>query len=260
MKLSCKAEQDEFTAKISEAFDFDFEGEIVTEIRDLPELPEDYSIGVIVGPSGSGKSTLLKTIGTQAAPFWGNNSVASHFKNPDEMIERFGAVGFNSMPQWCLPFNKLSNGEQFRCDLARRLEDGAIIDEYTSVVNREVAKSASHALRRYVDKHNLKKIVLASCHYDILEWVRPDWVFNTMSGEFHSGRYLQRPEIKIDVYRGNWRLWETFKKFHYLSAKLNKASHCYGAFWGDQLVGFVAVLAMHYDKKRLASFTHGCFA
>ena len=38
MKLSCKAEQDEFTAKISEAFDFDFDGEIVTEIRDLPEL------------------------------------------------------------------------------------------------------------------------------------------------------------------------------------------------------------------------------
>ena len=244
MKLSCKAKQDEFTAKISEAFDFDFDGEIVTEIRDLPELPEDYSIGVIVGPSGSGKSTLLNTIGTQNAPLWGNRSVGSHFENPDEMVERFGAVGFNSMPQWCLPFDKLSNGEQFRCDLARRLEDGAIIDEYTSVVNREVAKSASHALRRYVAKHNLKKIVLASCHYDILEWVRPDWVFNTMSGEFHSGRYLQRPQIKIDVYRGNWRLWETFKKFHYLSAKLNKASHCYGAFWGDQLVGFVAVLAM----------------
>ncbi len=63
MKLSCKAEQDEFTAKISEAFDFDFDGEIVTEIRDLPDLPEDYSIGVIVGPSGGGKSTILKTIG-----------------------------------------------------------------------------------------------------------------------------------------------------------------------------------------------------
>ena len=80
MKLSCKAKQDEFTAKISEAFDFDFDGEIVTEIRDLPELPEDYSIGVIVGPSGSGKSTLLNTIGTQNAPLWGNRSVGSHLK------------------------------------------------------------------------------------------------------------------------------------------------------------------------------------
>ena len=233
MKLSCKAKQDEFTSKISEAFDFDFDGEIVTEIRDLPELPTSYALGAIVGPSGSGKTTLLKTIGEIERPEWSGESVGSHFENPDDMIEMFGAVGFNSMPQWCLPYHVLSNGEQFRCDLARKLKSGALIDEYTSVVNREVAKSASNALRRYIDKYNLKQIVLASCHYDILEWVRPDWVFNTMNGEFHSGRSLRRPKIKIDVYRGNWRLWETFKKFHYLSAKMNKASHCYAAFWGD---------------------------
>ena len=158
MKLSCKAKQDEFTAKISEAFDFDFEGEIVTEIRDLPELPNDYAVGAIVGPSGSGKSTILKTIGEIEEPEWGKDSVGSHFNDPDDMIEKFGAVGFNSMPQWCLPYHALSNGEQFRCDLARKLKSGSLIDEYTSVVNREVAKSASHALRRYIDKHKLKKL------------------------------------------------------------------------------------------------------
>lgn len=244
MKLTCKAKQDAFTARISESFDFDFDGEITTEIRDLPELPDSYSIGVIVGPSGSGKSTLLQTVGEIEEPKWGKGSVGSHFDDPDDMVEKFGAVGFSSMPQWCLPYRVLSNGEKFRCDLARKLKDGALIDEYTSVVNREVAKSASSALRRHVDKHNLKKITLATCHYDILEWVQPDWVFNTMNGEFYSGRRLRRPQVKIDVYRGNWRLWDTFKKFHYLSAKMNKASHCYAAFWGDQLVGFVAVLAM----------------
>jgi hypothetical protein len=29
-----------------------------------------------------------------------------------------------------------------------------------------------------------KKIVLLSCHYDIVEWLQPDWVFDTGTGEF----------------------------------------------------------------------------
>ena len=51
------------------------------------------------------------------------------------------------------------------------------IDEYTSVVNRDVAKSMSFALQRYIRKHNIK-VVIASCHYDIIEWLTPDWVYN----------------------------------------------------------------------------------
>ena len=58
-------------------------------------------------------------------------------------------------------------------------EDGEtiLIDEWTSVVNRDVAKSMSFALQRYVRQKNLK-IIVASCHYDIIEWLQPDWVYN----------------------------------------------------------------------------------
>ena len=58
-------------------------------------------------------------------------------------------------------------------------EDGEtiLIDEWTSVVNRDVAKSMSFALQRYVRQKNLK-IIIASCHYDIIEWLQPDWVYN----------------------------------------------------------------------------------
>jgi GNAT superfamily N-acetyltransferase len=141
-----------------------------------------------------------------------------------------------------LPYDKLSNGEQFRCDLARQLKDNALIDEYTSVVNRDVAHSTSNAFRRYVNKNNLKGIVIASCHYDILEWLRPDWVFDTFTGNFYSGRYLQRPSIQIDIYRTTHHFWDTFKKHHYLSMSLNKASHCYAGIWNNNLVAFGSVL------------------
>ena len=244
MVLICRVSPDERTLRLSESFDYDFNGEVTTEINDLPEIPKDFSIGLIVGPSGAGKTTLLRTLGKIQTPSWERSkSVFSHFSSYEDGIEKFGAVGFNSIPQMCLPYEKLSNGERFRCDLARVLGNGAIIDEFTSVVNRDVAKSASNALRRYADEKQLKKIVLASCHYDIIEWLRPDWVYNVLTGEIHSGRYLQRPKIQIDIHKTDWKLWRIFEKFHYLNSSINKAARCYAGFWGEQLVVFGAVLA-----------------
>ena len=245
IELTTTVNHDEYTEKLAEFFDFRFEGEIVTEIKQLPSLPEEFGIGAIIGPSGSGKSTLLRSLNLDHVwqPEWDNSrSVISHFSTPEEGIDRFSAVGFNSIPQMTLPYDKLSNGEQFRCDLARQLESGALIDEYTSVVNRDVAFSTSNAFRRYVDKNNLQGIVIASCHYDILEWLRPDWVFDTFTGNFYTGRYLRRPSIQLDIYRTTYRYWPVFKKHHYLSSSLNKASHCYAAVWEGNLVGFSSVM------------------
>ena len=38
-----------------------------------------------------------------------------------EITGLFTAVGFSSPPSWVKPYHVLSNGEQFRCDLARAL-------------------------------------------------------------------------------------------------------------------------------------------
>ena len=146
----------------------------------------DWNIGLICGNSGSGKSTILKHMKDYAniIPVYDyDKPIVSQFSHlsEEEVCELLSSVGLSSIPIWLNKPNELSNGERTRLDICWILaySNGGIIyfDEYTSVVNRECAKSLSFALQRYVRKHNLK-IVLASCHFDIIEWLNPDWIYN----------------------------------------------------------------------------------
>ena len=184
--------------------------------------------GEHLGPSGSGKSLLLKEFGNEEHIVWNSNkAIVSQFESSEKAIDCLSAVGLNSVPSWCKPFHVLSNGEQFRANLARRLKSNAIIDEFTSVVDRNVAKSTSVALKRFVTNNNLKNLVLASCHYDILEWLRPDWYFDTSTGILHDGRLLQRPPINLKLYPCKRSIWSLFKNHHYLSGSLNMSCRAY---------------------------------
>jgi ABC-type ATPase with predicted acetyltransferase domain len=154
-------------------------------------IPKQFKIGVIVGSSGSGKSTILKNFGQEEFPEWDTTrSILSHFESPDVAINKLGAVGLNSIPSWYKPYHVLSNGEKFRADLARKLKSNSVIDEFTSVVDRNVAKAASVSLARYIKNNDISNIILSTCHRDILEWLEPDWVIDTDAGEFHQGFFL----------------------------------------------------------------------
>ena len=243
--LEVHIEPDEFTSKITKCFDYEFNGTSTFTCWDKPEVGE-YQIGLIVGSSGSGKTTLLKEFGKPEIISWDNTKcIASNFSSPEEAIDKLGAVGLNSIPTWCKPYNVLSNGEAFRADLARKLKDNAVIDEFTSVVDRNVAKSCSVSISKYIRNNNLKNITIATCHKDIIEWLQPDWVFDTDIGELiPRGLLRQRPEIKLDIYETDHKTWELFKKHHYLSANLNKACKCYVALWNDIPVAFSANLCL----------------
>jgi ABC-type ATPase with predicted acetyltransferase domain len=190
--LTSTVDRDEFIEASEIAFDCRFNGTSTFHPWKLPNnLPKEFKIGVIVGSSGSGKSTLLKQFGVEEQPEWNpNKSVISHFDNPEDGINRLSSVGFNSIPSWYKPYHVLSNGEKFRADLARKIKSNAVIDEYTSVVDRTVAKAASMALARYVKNNNLKSIVISTCHMDIVDWLEPDWVINTDTGELLDGFFL----------------------------------------------------------------------
>lgn len=151
------------------------------------ELPKGWQIGAIVGASGTGKTSIARKIFGEKVDetfAYTHASVIDDMPKDcsvDEITKTFYAVGFGSVPSWLKPYGVLSNGEKMRVDLANRLlsNDEAIIDEFTSVVDRNVAKTMCIATKKAMQHNPNKRLVVVSCHYDILDWLQPDWVYDT---------------------------------------------------------------------------------
>lgn len=169
--------------------DIKFEENIKGEI---PIENEKWQIGLIVGGSGTGKTTIAKecfNLDQFSNHQFGTKSIIDEMpKNckVSEITKMFGSVGLGSVPTWLKPYQVLSNGEKMRVDLAYNLlsnDDLIIFDEFTSVVDRTIAKTTSYAVQKNIRKSN-KKFIAVSCHFDIIEWLQPDWVYNTDDGSF----------------------------------------------------------------------------
>lgn len=150
------------------------------------DLPKEWNVGIIVGKSGTGKTTIAKNMFKQelVSGFeYIHKSVIDDMpkeKSVEEISKAFYSVGFGSVPSWLKPYNVLSNGEKMRVDIARAIleKDFIVFDEFTSVVDRQVAKVASMAVSKSIRKQN-KKFIAVTCHYDVIDYLQPDWVFNT---------------------------------------------------------------------------------
>ena len=150
------------------------------------KIPEKWNIGLIVGNSGTGKSTIAKELfkNEYIKNFeYTHKSVVDDMpinKTMEEIEKMFYTVGFGSVPSWLKPYNVLSNGEKMRVDLARALleKEKICFDEFTSVVDRNVAQTMCIATNKTIKKLD-KQFIAVSCHYDIIEWLQPDWIFDT---------------------------------------------------------------------------------
>lgn len=167
--------------------DFDVKQEHTQEIfQGTIKFPEKWNIGLIVGASGTGKSTIAKELFEDCyikSFEYNSKSVIDDMpKNIsiDDIEKMFYTVGFGSVPSWLKPYNVLSNGEKMRVDLARALleKDRVCFDEFTSVVDRQTAQTACLAINKAVKNTN-KQFIAVSCHYDIIEYLQPCWIFDT---------------------------------------------------------------------------------
>jgi len=244
---------DKYTEYIYEAFDIQNKKETIVKIPiNFSECKTfDWNIGVIYGGSGTGKTTLLKEFGNlNIDKFDEQKPLISNFDwlEPKEATFLLSAMGLASVPTWLRPFNLLSNGEQYRASLAYKVGkakngDIILIDEFTSVVDRDVAKAMSNALQKYIRRNN-KKIILASCHFDIMEWLQPDWTYSPLKGRLEKTDYLRqgKPKIELQIFRCRYETWDIFKQHHYLTENLNKAAKNFVSLYNDKPIAFMAIL------------------
>ncbi len=286
-----------------------------------PSDAEPWSVGLIVGPSGSGKSTIARAIfgdRVYRPREWPSDQAVvdgvggSSIK---EITRLFTAVGFSSPPSWIKPYQVLSGGEQFRCDLARALageESGqrpaasgqwpvvsgqhsasdvetivqpfqlpipespnpqipesstpeipkspnpqipkspnpeisaplVVFDEFTSVVDRNVARVVSAAVAKGIRTGQIgRRLVAVTCHYDVTEWLEPDWVIDMATATF-SRRRLRRPPIELEIFRCRRGAWSMFARHHYLSGRLSSYARCFLALWNGAPVAFCAMVSL----------------
>ena len=219
-------------------------------VAELPIDGDDWTIGAVVGPSGSGKTSIGRAIFDGRAiwrPRWPRGVPIIDAIAPsgdfNEVAAALSAVGLGSVPAWLRPYQVLSNGERFRADMARLICDApgrAVVDEFTSVVDRQIARIGALAFAKAWRRLGGRRAVLLTPHYDVLRWLEPDWVYDTGKGRF-SRRRLRRPPIELEIRETDWRYWPLFEPHHYLKLPRMIAATNYVGSVGGELVAHVAV-------------------
>jgi ABC-type ATPase involved in cell division/GNAT superfamily N-acetyltransferase len=220
---------------------------------------KDWKLGVIVGPSGSGKSSLGRMILGPDAVYspdgWPTDKPIVDAIAPDgdfdAVTNALATVGLGSVPCWLRPYYALSNGERFRADLARVISEapaGVVIDEFSSVVDRQIAKFGALAFQK-AWKRTGGRCVLLSCHYDVLDWLEPDWVYDTAKQSFARGSLWRRPKFDLQIQQTDASYWPLFKPHYYLDLHLPVAAQYFVGTVEGEPVCHMAMCTMSKGKN-----------
>ena len=234
---------------------------------EVPGLDEPWTVGAIVGPSGSGKTTLARAAfgsihepspwpddlsiieclsGAGLWPALHNNGRPEARPTIKDLARLLTAVGLGSVPTWLKPYRVLSTGERFRADVARAIQESGVrgqesdvplvLDEFTSTLDRTIAKTASAALSRLLRRGGSPRLVVLTCHDDILPWLAPDWIQGLGSNQPQLTRCQpQRHEIPLRIERVPQAVWREFSGQHYLAGGLAASATCYAATWDGEV-------------------------
>lgn len=239
--------------KAANSLDIDVEKKSKHHLSINADLNKPFNVGLIIGASGSGKTTLAKKM-------FGDECFKTEYDISRPVIEQFpqdwsyddcvaalNGIGLTSVPCWIRPMYTLSNGQKMRAEAALSLakQDNSLtcIDEWTSVVDRTVAKVMSHCVAKHARKYD-KKIILNSCHYDVIEWLNPDWIIDCNIQTYTDrramvGTFERTDQLRCEIREVDRKTWQNFSKYHYLSERLPGGKiYCFGLFEGLNQIGF----------------------
>lgn len=218
----------------------------------LPITERPWNVGLIVGRSGSGKSTIAHEVFgasvVESYPWPTDRCLLDGFPEAADTMDitaALSSVGFASPPEWLRPFHVLSTGQQFRVTVARAMveaTDPIVIDEFTSTVDRTVAQVGSAAIAKAIRRAG-RRFVAVTCHYDVLDWLQPDWVYEP-EGDAFAWRSLQRrPAIALDIEASTLEAWELFKPYHYLTADYPQGARMFTAWVNGQPIATCGMMS-----------------
>lgn len=209
VELKSDPSQSFHATKAANSVDLDLSRKMVHRLEVDGDFDTEFSVGLIVGNSGSGKTTLARKI-------WGSDwegdlidpAIPIIDQFPEQMTfkqrsEALTGMGLSHVPCWVRPAATLSNGQRARAECVLRLTTDAkivVLDEWTSVVDRTVAKIMSHAVQKYA-RRTKRSIVLLSCHYDVIDWLQPDWIMDCTTGKFENCRQKKTTERTSRIHR-----------------------------------------------------------
>lgn len=217
----------------------------------------DWNVGLIVGQSGSGKTTLAKEL-------FPNQMNIGSWSDTRAIIDEMGnhpvseitgtlmSVGLGDIPSWIRPYRTLSNGEKFRADMARAIlsnDSPIVVDEFTSVVDRHVAKVVSHTVQKTIRRNN-QRFVAISCHFDIIDWLQPDWIYNVDTRTFEWRSVQPRPRFELEIRKCDWKLWNSFSRYHYMTSSISKNGECFAAYHDGRPIAFTAYRFFPHSRTR----------
>lgn len=256
LTLSAEASRSYRCQRAANSLDIDVAKKLTHTFSVTADLETPFHVGVLVGASGSGKTTLAKHV-------WGDAVHDGYRADPARpVLDQFPAewtydqcqaaltgIGLTSVPTWLRPLATLSNGQRARAEAALAIantpaDQPLVLDEWTSVVDRIVARVMSHCLAKHARRAKAQ-VVLLTCHYDVLEWLDPDWVIDCNTQTFHDRRGLpaadraRREQLTFDVREVDRRTWRAFRQYHYLSDKLPGGYiRTFGLFHDGKQIGF----------------------
>jgi len=233
----------DLTTRFSKSIDIDF--------------PDMWHVGLIVGPSGSGKTSVSKLLFPAAQmPLWGERPIFDEIpKSASETADLFCAVGLASVPSWLMPRRLLSGGEGFRADVAQSIALSkentiTVIDEFTSVVDRQVAKAISVSVAKYARREK-RQIVCVGCHYDIMDWLQADWVLDMADNRYYRRSLQRRPPINIDFgVVSVSKAWPYFERHHYMKGNIAVGAKGWCFYQNGSPIGFSSYAYLPHPKVK----------